>query len=139
MSARDIFHEAAKHALEKDGWEITDDPLRLRWGGATVQIDLGATRLIGAKRGEETIAVEIKSFQGASALSEFHTALGQYLNYLTILEGVEPDRHLFLAVTADVYAEFLSQQRLTQKQIERYEIKIIVFDPLEEVIVQWLT
>ena len=26
---KDIFHEAVKKALIKDGWTITDDPLRL--------------------------------------------------------------------------------------------------------------
>lgn len=29
MSMRDVFHEVVKTALQKDGWTITDDPLRL--------------------------------------------------------------------------------------------------------------
>lgn len=32
MPARDLYHDAVKHALNKDGWAITHDPLRLRWG-----------------------------------------------------------------------------------------------------------
>ncbi|WP_442940534.1 element excision factor XisH family protein [Nostoc sp.] len=33
MQALDIFHNPVKHALEKDGWLITNDPLFLRFGG----------------------------------------------------------------------------------------------------------
>jgi len=33
MATRDIFHEAVKHALVKDGWTITHDPLSLSFGG----------------------------------------------------------------------------------------------------------
>jgi len=29
MSARDIYHNNVRSALEKDGWHITHDPLRL--------------------------------------------------------------------------------------------------------------
>ena len=32
MSARDIFHDAVKIALQKDGWQITHDPLSLEFG-----------------------------------------------------------------------------------------------------------
>ena len=43
-----------------------------------VEIDLGAERLIGAEKLGKKIAVEVKSFLSASALSDFHTALGQF-------------------------------------------------------------
>lgn len=82
MSVRDIFHNTVKTALIKDGWTITDDPLRLEVGGVSVSIDLSAERLIAAERRGQKIAVEVKRFlEGASAISEFHTALGQFLNY----------------------------------------------------------
>jgi hypothetical protein len=29
---RDIFHNVVRVALEKEGWKITDDPYRLRYG-----------------------------------------------------------------------------------------------------------
>jgi hypothetical protein len=29
MSAKDVFHEVVKIALQKDGWEITNDPLKI--------------------------------------------------------------------------------------------------------------
>ncbi|MDY6897347.1 MAG: element excision factor XisH family protein [Cyanobacteriota bacterium] len=77
MPAKDIFHDVVKSALEKEGWNITDDPLFLRFGGLELFIDLGAERIIAAQKGEEKIAVEIKSFVGNSATTEFSTALGQ--------------------------------------------------------------
>ena len=33
MPARDIFHQAVKQALIKDGWHITADPLVVQFGG----------------------------------------------------------------------------------------------------------
>jgi hypothetical protein len=101
--ARDKYHHAARVALEKEEWIITNDPLELSYKQADFEIDLAAERLIAAERGLEKIAVEIKSFVGKSAISEFHTALGQYLNYQDVLTNLQPYRKLFLAVPIDAY------------------------------------
>ncbi len=66
MPVRDIYHDAVRRALIKDGWTITHDPLRLDWGGTDMYVDLGAERLLAAEKGEQRIAIEIKSFIGAS-------------------------------------------------------------------------
>ncbi|MEO1299275.1 MAG: XisH family protein, partial [Cyanobacteria bacterium J06636_16] len=97
MPAKDIFQDAVKRALEKDGWIITDDPLFLRFGGLEMYIDLGAERIFAAERNNEKIAVEVKSFLGPSATTEFNAALGQFLKYQLTLEQVEADRLLYLA------------------------------------------
>ncbi|NET50444.1 MAG: fatty-acid oxidation protein subunit alpha, partial [Merismopedia sp. SIO2A8] len=99
MSARDVFHNAVKAALRKDGWTITNDPLYLRLGDDQLRIDLAAERLIAAERGHQKIAVEVKSFLAPSAVAEFHTALGQFLNYRAVLQVQQPERKLYLAVT----------------------------------------
>ena len=44
-------------------------------------VDLGAEKLIGAEKEGKQIAVEIKSFLRQSLISEFHNALGQFINY----------------------------------------------------------
>ena len=62
MSAKDIFHEVVKRALQKDGGQITQDPLSISVGGVNLSIDLGAERLIAAEREGNKIAVEVKSF-----------------------------------------------------------------------------
>ncbi len=137
MTAKDVFHEAVKRGLEKDKWIITDDPLELQLEKVTVKIDLGAERLIAAKRDEEKIAVEIKSFISTSAISDFHTALGQFLNYRIMLEVNEPERLLYLAVPLEAYQTFF-QTRLAQIAISRHQLKLIVYEPIREEIVKWI-
>ncbi len=46
MPARDRYHYSLKNALIKDGWKITHDPLRLKWGVKDMYVDLGAERLV---------------------------------------------------------------------------------------------
>ena len=138
MAAKDLFHEAVRRGLEKDQWIVTDDPLELEWEEVKVKIDLAAERLIAAERGEEKIAVEIKSFIGTSAISDFHTALGQFLNYRIMLEVNEPDRLLYLAVPLETYKTFF-QSRFAQVVIERHQLKLIVYEPVIEEIVQWIS
>lgn len=137
MSARDIFHEVVKRALLKDRWQITDDPLELEWEEVTVKIDLAAERLIAAERENEKIAVEIKSFISPSAISDFHTALGQFLNYRIMLEVNEPQRELYLAVPVDAYESFF-QSCLAQVAVERNQVKLLVYDPVYEEVVKWI-
>ena len=92
MPAKDIFHDAVRNGLEKEGWVITEDPLEIEIGGVEMYIDLGADRILAAERGVEKIAVEIKSFVGTSNISQFHTAVGQCFNYQIALEIQEPER-----------------------------------------------
>lgn len=49
-------------ALEKEQWNVTDDPLRLDISGTKFEIDLVVEQLLAAERGKEKIAVEIKTF-----------------------------------------------------------------------------
>ncbi len=51
-------------------------------------VDLGAERLLAAQKQGQQIAVEVKSFVGASEVTEFHLALGQTLNYRLALIGL---------------------------------------------------
>jgi hypothetical protein len=128
MSARDKFHDAVKHALEKEGWQITHDPLRIKFGEEDkIQIDLGAERILGAEKLGQKIAVEIKSFLSDSAVFDFHLALGQlahslascadagslvFLNYRLVLEATEPERILYLAVPIYAYQSFFYRDLL---------------------------
>ncbi len=134
--ARDKYHYAARIALEKEKWVVTNDPLELSFKQADFEIDLAAERLIAAERGLEKIAVEIKSFLSKSAISEFHTALGQYLNYHEALQNLQPDRKLFLAVPSDAYNTFF-QLPFTQDSLKKYQIPLIVYNPKTEVIELW--
>jgi XisH protein len=134
--ARDLFHQVVKDALLKDGWNITHDPFPVDYGDVQMQIDLGAERLLAATKDTETIAVEIKSFVKPSAISEFHTAVGQYLNYRRALRNQEPNRILYLAVPSQTYDEFF-RLRFVEEGIEEYQIYLLVYDVEERIIVKW--
>jgi hypothetical protein len=138
MAAKDIFHHHVRHALEKDGWTITDDPFSLRWLGRTLQIDIGAERLIAAERGSEKIAVEIKSFVGASAMADLENALGQFVLYRSALKTLDPSRKLFLAIRNDVYAAIFEQP---EGEIVRADVNvsILVFNADQEEVEQWIS
>lgn len=117
--ARDLFHEIVKTALVKDGWKITDDPLFVKTGGVEFYIDLGAEKLIAAERNGEKIAVEIKNFVSNSSVTDFHLAVGQFINYRVALEVSEPDRKLFLAIPNTAYKEFF-QKKFPQMVVRKY-------------------
>jgi hypothetical protein len=125
MSAKDITHAIVRLALEKDGWTITHDPYYLKVGGVEMYIDLGAELMIVAERDDQKIAVEIKSFLGASSISEFHTALGQFINYQLALEEKEPAQTLYLAAPLDIYNDFFTLPFI-QKVIQRIQLKLLI-------------
>jgi hypothetical protein len=130
MSARDIFHDAVKIALQKDGWKITHDPLSLEFGLGLLYVDLGA------ERSNEKIAVEIKSFLGGSAVSEFHTALGQYLNYRLLMQEQYTEYKLYLAIPSSAYDSFF-QLPFVQSTIQQYQLKLAIYKPEKQEIVKW--
>lgn len=136
MAAKDIFHEVVKTALKKEGWKITHDPLYIKSGGVQMEIDLGADKLIAAEKENERIAVEIKSFAKPSAISEFHTALGQYLNYRKAITRIESERILYLAVPEETYEVFFSLPFVAESVVD-YQINLIVYDSENEAIALW--
>ncbi|WP_204102579.1 MULTISPECIES: XisH family protein [Spirulina sp. CCY15215] len=138
MAAKDIFHDAVKNGLQKEGWIVTDDPLSLKFGDTRVYIDLGAERILAAQKGEEKIAVEIKTFIGVSVVFDFHVAIGQFINYQVALENKEPSRLLYLAIPQEIHKTFF-QSLLAKTVIEKYQIRLIIYDPEKEVIIEWLT
>ncbi|MDY7015649.1 MAG: element excision factor XisH family protein [Cyanobacteriota bacterium] len=136
--AKDIFHEPFKTALVKDGWLVTHDPFTIRISEAIKrQIDLAAESTIAAERDREQIAVEIKSFITDSDISEFHTALGQYLNYCQAVEEQEPDRTVYLAVPSETYQAFFILPFI-QRNLRRHSVRLIIYNPTKEEIQQWI-
>jgi hypothetical protein len=137
MPARDIYHDSVKNALIKDGWTITHDPLRLKWGVKDMYVDLGAEQVVAAEKAGRKIAVEIKSFAGASEVDDIEKAIGQYFVYRSVMARTEPDRTLHLAVHKEVFADVF-EEPLGQLLIEDYQVPFIVFDLQAEVIVRWI-
>jgi len=138
MPAKDLYHDIVVEALIADGWTITDDPYRVRYGDRKLYVDLGAERTtIAAEKPGEKIAVEIKSFLGQSGIDDLEDAVGQYNIYRVVLQEVEPDRTLFLAVPERAFDEVFDD-KFGRLIIRGQRLLLIVFDEEKGGIVQWI-
>jgi hypothetical protein len=137
MPARDIFHDAVKNALINDGWIITDDPLHLKWGQKDMYVDLGAKQLLAAEQGTKKIAVEIKSFVSPSEMADLKDAIGGFVMYRAVIQRLEPERTLYLAVRDNVYKD-LFEEPIGKLLIETENLYLLVFNPEAERIIQWI-
>lgn len=135
--AKDFYHDTVREALEKDGWTITHDSFPFKVGEVGFLIDLGAEKLLVAEKAHERIAVEVKSFIRSSPLNAFHEALGQYENYLLALEDYDPERVLYLAIPSGAFRGFF-QKPFIQKVLDRKKLRIIVYEPSDKTIEQWI-
>jgi hypothetical protein len=134
--AKDLFHDAVKQALIREQWVITADPLKIKIEGVKLEIDLAVEKVFAAEKEGQKIAVEIKSFLSPSTITDFHAALGQFLNYRLALQMREPDRTLYLAVPIDTFESFF-QEPFIQEAIKLYQVKLIVYNPIQEIITAW--
>ena len=136
MSAKDIFHNAVRSALEKEGWIITHDPLFIKIEELDFFIDLAGEKILAAEKDGFKIAVEIKSFIGASDLASFYIALGQFLSYRSALKKKQLNIILYLAINQDVYNDFFSN-RFIQELIAEHQLKLLIFEAIQEEILLW--
>ncbi|AFY34461.1 XisH family protein [Calothrix sp. PCC 7507] len=136
MPAKDIYHDAVKNALIKDGWIITADPYPIKYEEVKLFADLAGEKTISATREGELIVIEIKSFLSRSTMREFETALGQYLIYQTFLYIANPSYKIYLAISKNIYEKFF-QQVAIQLILQKYQVLLLVVDINKEEIIQW--
>lgn len=137
MSRRDDLHLPLRHALEQDGWIVTDDPLVLILEKTILKADLGAEKVFTAEKAGRKIAVEIKDFDSSSVISELEKTMGQLQLYQWALEEQEPERKLFLAVSQAIYLKHF-QKPIFQMAVRRNKINLLVFDLDRETVLQWI-
>jgi len=137
MPARDIYHDAVKNALIQEGWIITNDPVHLKWGQKDMYVDLGAKQLLAAEQGTKKIAVEIKSFVSPSEMADLKDAIGGFIMYRAVIQRIEPQRTLYLAVRDSVFTA-LFEEPIGTPLIETENLKLLVFNPGTERIIQWI-
>lgn len=136
MAAKDKFHFAARHALEKDGWTITHDPYVLNFLGKRQEADLGAEKAIAAEKDNQKILVEIKSFLSESPFGDYYEALGQYLSYQLGLTTIDPMRETWLAITTTTYKR-LQMYGPIMAGFAEFKVNLLIFDPETETIKLW--
>jgi len=137
MARKDKYHDLVKQSLIDEGWTITDDPYYLDILTTTLEVDLGTERLIAATKENEKIVVEIKSFIGLSRVGDFYKALGQFNFYFLALEDNEADHILYLAIPESAYTDLIKEP-LIQRTIDKFQLKLIIYNRDSKKIVQWI-
>ncbi len=64
-------------------------------------------------------------------------AIGQFLNYRHVLGNRMPERTLYLAVPEEAFSGFF-QERDVQQIIVAHRIKLLVYGPQREEVLQWI-
>jgi hypothetical protein len=135
--AKDIYHEAVKNALIKDGWTITADPYKIKYKDAQLFADLAVEKPIVAEQNGRKIVVEIKSFLSPSPMRDFEVALGQYILYRNLINLTEPEYQIYLAIKDSIYENFFKRESI-QDITKITQLLLIVVDMEKEEILQWI-
>ncbi len=136
MPAKDIYHDAVKNALIKDGWTITADPYYIIYKKLRLVADLEAKHSLSAQKKDEKIVVEIKSFISPSFIYDLERAVGQYIIYRNFLSRTSPNHQLYLALSQRIYQANFDET--IQIIVDENQLKLIIIDMEKEVISQWI-
>jgi len=137
MPAKDIYHEAVKNALIKDGWSILADPYKIKYKDAELFADLAAEKPLAAERNGRKIVVEIKSFLSPSPMRDFEIALGQYILYRNLISLTEPEYQIYLAIKDSIYENFFQRESI-QDVLKINQLLLLVVEMEKEKILQWI-
>lgn len=138
MPRKDAHHELVKTALAKDGWRITEDPYLIGFRGTLLFADLGAEKAVGLSHQRRKITIEIKVLDEPARFAKFECAVGQYVIYRRLMLSLQLQRELYLAVSESVYANFFQKKPAVMEVVTGEKIKLLVFDPLRQEVVQWI-
>ncbi len=137
MPVRDSIHETVKEAIIKDGWEITDDPYVISYGDRFLFVDLGASGFIGVQQGNKQIAIEIKQFRGQSQVADLEQAIGQYSLYRMLLNQIDPERDLYLAISETTYSDIF-EEPIGKLAISEIPLKLVIVNLSSKEITEWI-
>ncbi len=139
MGAKDIYHEAVKNALIKDGWTITADPYPLEYEDVELYPDLAVEKFISENQKQLKIIIEIKSFISLSLIKDFEMALGQYILYRNLIQLAQDEyQEIYLAIKDEIYETFF-QRKSIKAVVKLNQIALLVVNTQKEEIVQWIT
>lgn len=136
MPNQDRYHAIVLRCLQKGGWVIvkeqefisigTDDETNRR-----LYIDIKARR-----DDAQLVLIEVKGLE-RSPVHELMELLGQYLIYQLALDYLSITIPLYIAIPQDAYQDIL-QHVLGQEMMARYNVPLLIFDPISEEIIQWM-
>ena len=135
MPAIDQHHDIVVNALKKDGWTITHQQVRLVIDDRWLWID------IQAEKGDETtsVLIEVKGFDNPrSPVAYLESVVGQYVVYQIVLDYLEWEQPLYLAVPSNSFDDILGEE-IGVEVIKQAGIKLLIFSVDEEKILEWKT
>jgi hypothetical protein len=136
--AKDIYHEAVKNALIKDGWKITADPYPLEYEDVELYPDLAVEKLISETQKQRKIIIEIKSFISLSLIKDFELALGQYIFYRDLIQLAQDEyQEIYLAIKDEIYDTFF-QRKSIKAVVKLHQIALLIINTEKEEIVEWI-
>jgi hypothetical protein len=139
MPAKDIYHEAVKNALIKDGWTITADPYPLEYEDVELYPDLAVEKFISETNKQRKIIIEIKSFISLSLIKDFELALGQYILYRNLIQLAQDEyQEIYLAIKNEIYDTFF-QRKSIKAVVKLNQVALLVINTEKEEIVQWIS
>lgn len=138
MPVKDIYHEAVKNALIKDGWTITADPYPLEYEDVELYPDLAVEKVISEEQKQRKIIIEIKSFISSSLMKDFELALGQYILYRNLIQLSQDEyQEIYLAIKDEIYDTFF-QRKSVKAVVKLNQVALLVINTDQEEIVQWI-
>lgn len=129
--ARDVFMQVICELLERQGWVITHDLLKLSDGQNDIT-DILSTKVIAAKQSEQKIAFFLEPFFGTSEITDFYTVIGKFVHFKSLLLRQQPARKLFLAIPERVFTKFF-QAEFVQIVLKDLKVDLIVYWAEKEV------
>lgn len=135
MPAKDRYHDTVVRALQKDGWIIEAEQVIVIIENRWLWIDIGVIKADENR----SVLVEVKGFQNMPSPVEYlASAVGKYVLYRAVLDFLQIETQLYMAVPVEAFNGILSEE-IGQQVIQRANIHLVVFDPYEEAIAQWIT
>lgn len=134
MPAKDKYHEAVVNTLRKAGWTTIHEQVMIILEERRLWIDLQIARPDHAG----AVLIEIKGFENMPSPIEYLAhAIGKYRLYLSVLNYLEINHPLYMAVPEAAYHGILSEA-VGQQTLKQNAVKLLVFDPESEEIVAWI-
>ncbi|HVC80425.1 MAG TPA: element excision factor XisH family protein [Chloroflexota bacterium] len=134
MPAKDRHHDAVVRALRKAGWVILAEQVALSMPMRRVWVDIRASK----EADNLAILIEVKGFERpASPVAYLAETIGQCLLYQTILDFAGVTDTLYLAVPSVAFTGILGEE-LGRQAIQRAQVRLILFDPVQEEITRWI-
>jgi hypothetical protein len=134
LPAKDRHHDTVIRALIKDGWKITGEQVKLIVEDRYLWIDIEAAKTTS----DLIVLVEVKEFDDVeSPIETLASAIGKYFLYRAVLAETKIKTPLYMAVTQTAYQGILSE-KIGVLAVSLADVAILVFDPEQEEIIQWI-